>query len=324
MIVDTHDYQTASAVLPARRQFYTPIFSLGQSVSLLNLPDELLVDVLYYLLDLEVESTYAFTAAILTSRRLYLLGTAKPRLKEFILGSRPFEARRLYQTINWTLPLIMRFVKQEKQRKLLLQEIVVQSNTWLGSAKIRQIHLEAITHGVLLLQMLQGLEDDRPQYGLLRTFTMPWLTVLWYAALHFAAVTVDCGCIAPLIPEHVGAIIVREAAGLMFLKEGPVDAIKLLRFYTLCPSERTIARLRFSRYIAICRETRPLRANPFDRPDLYIHARISKLRSQWYRQTTVQNIESFEQEGSNRRSGIHMCKVLLTWRTGVPPYGKLL
>ena len=326
MIVDTHDYQTASAVHPARLQFYTPTFRLGRSVLLLNLPDELLIDVLDRLLELEVESIYAFTAAILTSRRLYLLGTAKPRLKEFMVGSRPFEACRLYQTINWTLPLATRFSKQEKQRKMLLQEIVTQSNswpTWPGSGKMQQCHLDTIDHGVLLLQMLQGLEDDRPQYGLLRTFTIPWLTVLWKVALHFAAVVVDCGCIAPLIPEHAGDIIVREAAGLMFLKEGPVDAISLLRFYTLCPSERTIARLQFSRYLAICREARPLRVNSFDRPDLYIHARISKLRGQWYGQTTDQHVLAFEQEGFSRGSGIHMCKVLQVWRTGVPRYGKL-
>jgi hypothetical protein len=335
MVVDTDDHSLHAASKPlgtfALPTDYCPQPRFNQKVFFFHLPNEIILRTIEQLLLQASDSqdsddaSKSVGALSVTSRRLHNLTCDQTTLRSHVNQRWPFHAR-LYPEVTWNVRTVKRFYKYRRQD--LEFRMVVRKKLRQHEVEMRKLpkdewdNFTIIT--VLAIQMMDGLEDNSPEYGRLNTFCFPWLVAIHFTSIFFGRLFVqihqDDLDICNILRTR-WRTAAYGALHLMFLRGGPVVAIRLLRWGSLPKSEfMQIKRFYWSTMAFVSNSSRGGNLDDV-RPDLFIREQLGINTDAWlWESESGKKLEAWHESGMGPEERTMVLKCLYLWRSSPPTW----
>jgi hypothetical protein len=288
---------------------------------LMTVPDEIVLRIVAALLTDPKNGCKGVQALSLTCHRLHSLTTDPVELDRHMKTFFPWETQYLYSNIDWTIPNIKRFLKYEAQQQDLSQALnkymLKHPATRMGMP--RSDFSNVIKIAIKIIQAMQGLQDNAASYQALQHLPFPWLVALHYTSMVFGRKFVAAHW-TKLKSVHMDyhGMWERQALKRVFLRHGPVDALKLLAWDKLPSSvfDDTVRKLKLEN-ISV-RDTGYWNPRCVIAPEEWITDHITDKMGSWLRENNRGHCEeAWVGTGFEGHDRICILACLMSWDRGV-------
>ena len=295
-----------------------------QMTFLIDLPDELLLRILAWLL--RENRSQGLESFSLTCRRFHRLTTDSTLLNQYMVTTFPWDMQYLYPNTDWTISLIKRFLRYEYQQEELFQilgNFVSRRRALRMGLNDRQVgahhrgsHQDYPEDG--------GLQDNSPDYRFLQWMPLPWLVALHYTSSVFGRKFMGAhGSKLSSVSLEENGLWERNALRHIFLRDGAVEATKLLYWESQLDSVFNETTRYFKRRVLLCGKEPDWHKGPWwlVRPESWVQREIQGKKDSWLRESRwgVRE-EAWVGTGFKNEDRACILACLHNWSGGVPEW----